>query len=219
MDYTTSRGVLLRIGRLPRRALDDFAAAHPPPIPPTVERDAFGGKEQVEDTKDPGYQRELFAYHLKLGYDQMEMLLPAIEVEGSWSYDNKFIELYEAGAIDVSSPVRAKVSYLVFVALSDDDMQTLVEEIFYQSTTTERGIEEAERLFNVTWFGQDIYAWRVKSTPGQFSHFFEDREAANFAHYTWTDFCELTGPQQSAIVAHYRLRQRLEHLASRIESK
>jgi hypothetical protein len=219
VDFTTSRGVRLRIGRLPRKTLDDFAAAHPPPIPPTVWKEVFGGREQVENPNDEAYKAELFAYHLGLGYDQIEMLMPAIEVLDDWAADEKFSELCEAGAVDTSTPERARASYLLEVAVVDDDMRLIVDEIFYQSTTTDRGIREAERLFNVTWSDEDIYAWRVNTTPGKFSLFFEDRDAATFDHYNWRDFCALTGPEQSAVVAHYRLRQRLESLASRIEGK
>lgn len=219
MRYITSRAVILQIGAIERRAIDAFVQNHCPPKPPTKTVTVFGGTEEVDDFGDEDYQRSLFAYYIGLFVDQFDLLEPAIEIEGEWWNDERFTELREAGAISTTlPPIRQKHEYLQFVALSEDDMQAIVEEVFYQSTVTQRGIDEAESLFNVTWFDKSVYAWAVKSTPGKFSQIFEDRNAAMMAHYKWREFCELPGPEQSAIVAHHRLKLRLEHLASRIES-
>ena len=100
------------------------------------------------------------------------------------------------------------------VLASDEDLANVVELVFYHSTVTVRGIEEAMRAYNVTWMGQPVSAWHVPRVPGRYSQQFEDRKVARHNHYTWREFSALPGPEQSAEVALYRLSTRLEWLMS-----
>lgn len=209
MRYKTTQGVEVEIGRLPRKAIDDFVLHRPPPMPPVREVVAFGGvKETLEYPDDPAYQRELALYYLALGREQLELLAPAITVLSDWKADERYIEMRGASII----PTDTYADYLRYVALDSDDFRVVVDEIFYLSTTTDRGVEEATEQFNVTWNGAPLDAWRITKTPGKFSRLFEDREAALFGGHTWQSFIELTGPEQSAIVAHRRQRIRLDNL-------
>jgi len=95
---------------------------------------------------------------------------------------------------------------------SDDDLAAVVELVMYQSTVTERGIAEAAQAFNVTWMEKPVLQWGISGSYGRHGAPFEARKAAQFSQYNWHDFCTLPGPEQSAIVAFYRLSTRLEWL-------
>lgn len=213
MDITTSYGVRLKVGRIPRKELDAFILAHPLPKAPVKKVTIWGGEDEIEDTNDPDYRREVLAYHLKLAHEQMPFLAQAIDIVTDWENDPRYIELTETEACQAQD----KADYLRFVAMNEDDLENVVDEIFYQSTVTERGVDEASRIFNVTWYGQPIEAWRLPSTPGKLGRFFEDREAARFVYLSWDEFCLLSGAEQSAAVAHRRLSMRLDYLMSQVK--
>ena len=106
-------------------------------------------------------------------------------------------------------------TWLRHIILADDeDLANVVELVFYNSTVTARGIEEATQAFGVTWMGQPVTAWHVPRVPGRYNQQFEDRKVAQHNHYTWREFCALPGPEQSAEVAFYRLSLRLDWLMS-----
>jgi len=46
----------------------------------------------------------------------------------------------------------------------------------------------------------DVYAWR---------------EAAHWARYTWPEFCDLDGGEQSAIVAHWMCRMQSDAVVAK----
>ena len=208
--YTTKNGVRLEIGRIPRQEIDRFVAAHPMPEPPMRKQAAFGGiEEDVPILDDPGFQRAMVDYYVEMGHDQVDLIAGAVKMADG-SYEALLVEGDELREIGV---VEDEADLLRYIILGNtDDLATVVGEAFYLSTVTERGIDEAKRMFNVTWAGQGVETWHVAGTPGQYGQMFQDRLAAKFGGYNWGEFCELSGPEQSAAVAFYRLSNRLEAL-------
>jgi len=207
--HTTKAGVRLEIGRIPRQRIDEFLAVHPMPEPPTRKVEAFGGiEEDVPVLDDPQFQRAMMEYYVGMGHDQVDLIVGAVEI-----VDDAGALLAEADELREVGLVEDEADLLRYVVLGDDaDLAAVVDEVFYLSTVTERGIDEAKRMFNVTWAGQPVETWHVTGTPGRYGQAFEDRKAAQFSGYNWTEFCELAGPQQSAAVAFYRLDARMAAL-------
>ena len=207
--YTTKNGVRLEIGRIPRQEIDRFVAAHPMPEPPTRKQAAFGGiEEDVPVLDDPGFQRAMVDYYIEMGNAQVDLIVGAVEIVGD--IEALLVEADELRAIGVIEDEADLLRHLILG--NTDDLAAVVGEVFYLSTVTERGIDEAKRMFNVTWAGQGVETWHVAGTPGRYGQMFQDRLAAKFGGYNWGEFCELSGPQQSAAVAFYRLSNRLEAL-------
>lgn len=212
MRHTTREGTVIEVGRISRQEIDCFIMKHPLPEPPTREVAAFGDTvEELPVWDAPEYQRQLFDYYLTMGYDQAGLIVGAVEVVEP----EPDVILAEAGELQRLGlgEVGSKADLLRWIVLADpEDMGAVVEDIFYQSTVTERGIAEARALFDVRWSGQPIEAWHVPGTPGRYSGLFEARLAARFAGVFWPAFCELPGPEQSAHVCFFRLANRLEWL-------
>jgi len=206
----TSSGVHLEVKRIDRRVLDTFQRQHPPPVPPEKEVTLYGGfKDTVADENDPEYQYRLIQYNLAFAEDQVGIIYAGIEIDGDFSENATYRELVEAGVIAPDD----QLDFVRYVALATDiDVIMVVEEILYLSTVTERGIAEAQAHFSVTWSNLDIGNIHIPRTPARFSRHYEDREAAQWGNYTWENFCVLAGPEQSAVVAHYRTAQRLAYL-------
>jgi len=206
VDYTTSNGYELKLGRIPRVAIDAFVAQHPMPEPPMRAVPVFGGiEEDIPDTDNPEYQTAVGKWLVAFGNEQIGLILPAIEFEP----DSEFLDLQEIAGFTTEAGIRAHV-------LEDPvDFAEVINCVFYNSTVTPVGISEAEKAFDVTWFDRDISLVTLPPSPAKYGLLFESREAARFAFYNWDEFCELPGPEQSAIVAHYRLERRLQWLMSR----
>jgi hypothetical protein len=167
-------------------------------------------EEDVPVLDDPAYQRELMRYYIRFGRDQVDLITPAVQIEG----DEPLAELEELRALGLAEG-GGHADLLRHVVLgSDEDLGEVVGLVMYQSTVTERGITEAAQSFQVTWAGQDVMSWGVPGSQGQYGALFEARKAARFAGYSWTEFEALDGPEQSAAVAFYRLNARLEWLMS-----
>lgn len=206
----------LEIGRLPRQIIDEFLVARLPPEPPTREAEAFGGiVEEIPVLDDPTYLAELQTYYTRLGDEQIDLVAEAvviIETPGLFRKGQaEMDDLIAAGIVETDDYI-SRLRYVILA--SDEDLGNVIELVFYNSTVTARGIEEAGRAFNVTWMGQPVSAWRVPRVPGRYSQRFEDRKVATHNHYTWRAFSALPGPEQSAQVAFYRLSMRLEWLMS-----
>ena len=212
----TSSGVELNVQRIDRRVIDEFTRRNPLPEPPTKEVTLYGGFiDTVEDYDDEEYLAAMLLYRMTLAEDQLDILADVITVLGPYGlplHDYGEYPLYqEKVALDIIPP-NSKVAFLRHVALQTDaDMDMVIGEILYLSTTTERGIEEAEQMFAATWSEMPLSRLHTKRTPGSYSRYYEDREAARFAHYNWGAFCELDGPEQSAVIAHYRTTLTLEY--------
>jgi hypothetical protein len=214
-EYTTGAGVRLEVGKLPRQTIDRFVVARLPPEPPTREAEAFGGiVEEIPVLDDPAYLAQLQTYYTRLGDEQIDLVAGAVEVMEIPEREAVLIEMEDLCSIGLAEG-DDHASWLRHIVLaSDKDLASVVELVFYHSIVTVRGIEEATRAFNVTWMGQPVTAWHVPRVPGRYSQQFEDRKVAQYCHYTWREFSALPGPEQSAEVAFYRLRLRLDWLMS-----
>jgi hypothetical protein len=207
--YTTKDGVRLELGRIPRQDIDEFVRAHPLPEPPMQEIEAFGGvTEEVPMHDDQTYQRELREYYQRLGEEQIGLIAPAVQVLDG----EPLAEMEELRALQIVED-DSHADVLRYVVLGDaEDLTEVVRRVFYNSTVTQQGIDEASAAFGVEWLGQPVGAWKVPSTPGKYGAAFEARKAARYSGYAWEAFCTLTGPEQSAVVAFYREDTRLEAL-------
>lgn len=208
MNYTTRGGVTLRVGRIPRQRIDQFIVEHPVPEIPTRQAEAFGGViEELPVLDDPAYLRELGGYYAQLGYDQVELIADAVEIEGEQAMEELEDMLRLGLLLD-----NDKATLLHVVLADDTDMAEVVGSVFYQSIVTEKGIAEAAAMFGVMWRDRSILAWHLPKAHGLHNQIFEDRAAARFSGYGWMEFCELPGSEQSAAVAFYRVSKRLEWL-------
>lgn len=210
-SYTTVGGIELLINRVHRAAIDKFLAAHPEPEPPSRKVEIWGGiEEDIPDYDDPTYQRHLSTHRLLLGNDQISLIAPAIKVVGEAKpIDTALLNLLEISVVDEFVLLRYSV-------LSDlHDLERVVESVLYNSTVTTVGVKEAQDAMNVLWMDREVTAYRQPSVPARFSAMFRDRKAAQFCGYSWSSFCELTGPEQSECVAFHLLSQTLEYLQSK----
>ena len=203
MNYITKSGYDLILGRIPRESVDNFVMKHPLPVPPTRAVPVFGGIEEMEpDENDPEYQQKLRKWLLDFGDAQISLILPAIEFE----IDEKLEDLQEISDFTIEQCVRS------FVLEDQDDFTNVINTVLYNSTVTQQAIDEAGALFNVTWYETDLLAKVLPPSPAKYGMVYESREAARFANYSWHNFCGLTGQEQSAIVAHFRLEKKLRWL-------
>lgn len=77
-----------------------------------------------------------------------------------------------------------------------------------------------QSYFDVTWFGEDAFEFRVPKTPagigGRRSWFGINwlglRRAARFAGYTWWEFCDLPGSYIASAIAEHRIENHVEAL-------
>ena len=208
-EYVTTRGIRLEVGRLPRRAVDEFLAKHPMPEPPTRTVQAFGDiEEEVEDYDAPGYRSAILDYYVWLMRDQVSLIAPAIEVLDD--VDLSEIKELQAIGLDIGDDA---VDLLRYIVLADDEDKGVVAEIvLYNSTVTVRGLREAGDRFRVTWRGRPVDVLSPPRGPARAAQLFGDRQAALEAGYKWDEFCELPGPEQSEIAAFHRLSMRLTEL-------
>lgn len=210
-SYTTAGGAQLLISRVHRAAIDKFVAAHPEPVPPSIMIEIWGGiEEESPDYANSQYVHEIQQYRLAMGHDQLDLILPAIQVVfNPKPVDSELLELLGVTVLDDIADLRYNI-------LSDDvDLENVVEEMLYLSTVTHQGMEEAQQAMAVKWMDKEVTAWKVPSIPVEYNPLFRDRKAAQACGYDWTSFCELTGPDQSENVAYYMLSQTLEFLSSK----
>lgn len=214
IEYTTDSGARLKISRVSRQIIDEFLVSNPMPEPPTEAVAAWGDiEEELPILDDPEYQERLVAYYLNMAREQVNLIAPAISIE-NWS-DEMQAELADLEAIGVTSG-NQQVDYLRFIATSNErELAAVIAMVLYNSTVTRRGIAEAERAFNVTWNDKPVLAWNIPGTPGRQGDIYSAREAARFAGLTWGTFSAMWGPEQSAVVAHYQIRERLAWLMSK----
>lgn len=211
-NYRTEQGWELQLGSVDRRRLDRISLKREPPKPPVRIVEAWGDiEEEIPIFDDPAYQAQMTRYHLWLAKEQSTVLSQAIVIRGEvgWS------ELDELAQIGIEAANRR--AGLLCYLLSDDDQANVTAQILYQSTVTERGIHEAATAYAVEWLGKAVVAWRVPTIPARLSREFEARRVATAHHYTWPEFCTLTGPEQSATVCHYRLSNKLAWLEAEYE--
>lgn len=215
MLYVTHDGTRLEIGRIHRSHIDNFIARNPAPEPPTRKVEVWGGVEEaVPVWDDPEYQAELQRHYLRLGREQLELIRPAITVLDTVALE-EVEELQEAGIVEASG-----IGRLLYGALAyDADLTAVVEEVFYQSTVTRRGIDEATAAYGATWFDEPVVAWKVPELPAEYSQIYQDRQAARFNGYLWEHFCELPGGRQSEAVAFFLIQNRLDWLIGKYQEE
>lgn len=206
MRYRTRGGFDLEIGRLERQRIDRFILTNPPPEPPTVTLEAWGGiEEEVPDKDDPGYRKALNDWYCQFALEEAELVAKVVEITSGPVDEER--EALESIGFDVSPG-----AFLGHILSDPADMSEVVELCFYQSTVTERGIKEAAIAFDVTWAGKPVLDYVLPSAPGSQGFIFEAQMAAWKSGYKWGEFCDLPGPEQSRVVAFHRIRRRFEWL-------
>ena len=214
MDYKTRGGhLVISVGRVPRQRIDRFAVELPAPEPPTKAVEVWGEiQEEVPDYGDPGYQAALGRYWFELGKRHVDLIAPAVTLPPSADFG----ELTELREIGLGVNDAGSVADFLRYVISDADLQAVVGLVLYQSTVTDRGLAEASARYNVTWDGRRLSALTtLGKSPGFYGPEFEARRAAQFVHREWEAFCELSGQEQSDIVAFYRLNASLAWLQSK----
>jgi len=210
--YKTSTGVTLEIVRIPRSLIDAYAHNNPTPEPPTIEVPGFGGvPNQVENLEDQTYLAQLNLYNLTMAQLEFDLVVQAVNIlDPDWKTD-----LRVADMISIGIPIDSTHEYLRYIALTDAvDLGNVTEEFLYLSTVTDRGIKEAEQAFGIEWQGAPLR--KHSNPPGRLraASVYQSRVAATSLGYTWEQFCELPGPDQSAAVAQYQATCKVEYLAS-----
>jgi len=217
-EYITSSGFRLGIGRIDRREIDKFAGERPIPEPPVKTAKelgipVFGGVEDEELLPiwdDPDYRAELHDYYQKIGGEEFDLIAKVVELLDPTS-ESTVAEVDEFG-IDISDPA----DFLRFVVLDNDrDLSEITALVFYNSTVTPRGMAEAVKAFNVTFRGEKVTLIGQQDGQAKASILFGHRQAARANNYTWEEFCNLPGPEQSTVVAFHRLEGRLQCLMSK----
>lgn len=210
-EYTTLEGYRLLLGSVDRRRLDRIRLKRGEPEPPTRTVEVWGGiEEEIPVHDDVGYQSKRVGYHLWLAGEEASIMVDAITILNEDAI--RWTELGELAELGLVIPSE-KIGFLLYL-VSEHDRSNIIEQILYNSTVTIRGITEAERTYAITWYDQSVYAWRIPGTPGRVGDLFEARQAAQFSHLSWGEFCDLSGPEQSAVWAFHRLSRRLEWLLS-----
>ena len=212
--YLTEQGYKLQLGSVDRRQIDRLKLGREEPTPPVRIVMAWGDiEEEIPILDDPVYQSAMMQYHLWLAKEQAVVIADVVK-----PFDNGAIdwqELFELKELGLEF-VDANVGLLCYL-LSDQDRANVVALVLYHSTVTVRGISEAEQAYGVKWLDKPVAAWRVPSIPAEISLEFEARRVAKASGYSWPEFCQLTGPEQSAEVCHYRISNKLAWLEAEYE--
>jgi len=212
-EYVTKAGIRLEVERIPRQQIDNFTIDRPLPEPPTREVEVFGGDvEKVPILDDPEYRAALTNYYIELGCDKADLITEAIKILGDVDFAVDLEELRVLGLAQGDG--RADLMRYIILG-NAEDLEKVIELVFYNSTVTDRGILEATQSFGVTWMGQPLAALIPPKSNVMASRIFGDRQAAQWTHYNWEEFSELSGQEQSAIVAFYRLNMRLSWLGTK----
>lgn len=217
--YTTNTGVQLEIGRIPRVFIDQLLVNYPEPEAPTRTEEIWGGfSEEVPDLDDPDYRFRLQIWYANIVNEQMAVILPAIRVIGGLdTVDLSELEQLQQAGILPEGETADLLQYEILK--SNQDATAVTELVFYHSTVTQRGIDEAAQAYKVTWFDQPVLAWKSPELPAKYTNLYRDRQSAQMAGYTWEQFCNMQGPDQSAIVAYHLINGRLEWLISKYRLK
>lgn len=210
MEYLTESGYRLEIGRVPRREIDTFVATHPMPNPPTRTVEVWGGiVEEVPDYSSTQYKRELAGYYISIGYEQIDLIAPAVSIDKTVRAD----EIADIHSLGIAGNDTELLQHIL--SQSPRDSQTVVEAVMYNSTVTTWGIMEAAELFGVTFRGKRVNPL-IGTSDIRANGVFCDRLAVRWdGSYNWSEFCELPGPEQSEIVALYMISIVLERARGR----
>jgi len=203
MEHVTSNGVRVKVGRVPRQLLDNINL--PEPAPPTRAVETWGGiAERVPVFDDPDYRRQLSDWRLGLFAQHWNIISAAIEVDAA--------NTAEATALQAAGFGQGRAVDALHYTLAGQDQVAIIAKVFYQSTVTERAILEAEARFAYTWRGKPLSAWSMRYAPGERGQLAVHWRAAFRSRMTWTQFCVLSGQEQSANVAFWSLEDRMNYL-------
>jgi len=203
MELVTQTGATIKIGRVERRALD--ALDVPRPQPPLRIVETWGEiTEQVPVLDDVDYQQRLGDWRQRIFLEQWQLIVPALEISG--------IDMAEAVALHAAGIGDGSPSDALHYTLTYAEQKHIIAAVYYQSTVTARGIIEAEARFGYTWHGQPLSSWSVGYTPGARGQLAADWRAAFRSQLSWSEFCAIPGPEQSAHVAFWALEDRLAYL-------
>lgn len=195
------------VSRLDRRILDNvFSEKHP--IPPTKKIVVWGG--MLEDAyvyDDPTYLKELREYNSLVYMNERGLFLSAI----SYNQEDIF-RIVDKELYSLTNDVLAS-------ALSEDQINTLFNEVLYLSTVTMSGIAKAYNMFRVTRFEDEITSIAMPPSDVQYSHIYRDRLVAKAQGYRWNEFCELSGQEQSSEVAVSDIQGILSYLKEKADGK
>jgi len=211
------RGTELEIGRIPRQQIDKFIACNPQPEPPErlaseLGIDVWGEPDAVViDRNDTEYQSRFQMWQVAFGEALLEFIAEAVQIPAG-VMEKARTELAELNELAICEFGAASI--LRYVLCDSEDLANVVSLALYESTVTARGLQEAQELYNVRWNGRQLSVISKSDDNATASGTFSDRISAQWAHYAWTEFCKLPGPEQSAIVALHRLQNRLEYLQS-----
>jgi len=218
-------GTVLRVGCIPRQHIDQFIARHPEPEPPTrtaaeLGIEVFGDvDERIPDHGNAEYLAAKAAWGEEFGTAMMSILAGAITIAED-TQAAALLELEEMRALSLIEGDGAKPSLLLYTLLTDPrDLGAVVDQIFYNSTVTLRGLVEAAQAYGIRWRGSKVPVVTPPRGPAKANGIYSDRQAAQWAHYRWHDFCELSGSEQSAIVALHRYTIKLDNMAQREASR
>lgn len=211
IQITTSSDVTLQVSPVSRSLIDAYITDHPAPEPPLVEVQVFGGiTEKVENKEDHAYLRALSDYNLRMAHEEFDMVAQAIKIThpGDWRADPRIHEMTRLG---IHIPNRTE--YLRYIGIPDRvDLNEVLDALLYLSTVTPRGIREAEKSFAISWMGAPLDSHPNPPGDMKISGLYQARIAARAMGYTWHQFRDLPGPDQSAIVAHYLCENKIRWL-------
>jgi len=218
IEYGRWHGTCLGIGRVPRQRLDKFIAEHPEPDPPLKKVVDLGIEvwgdpdERIPDHDNAEYLVAREVWNRTFSLEMVDLIASTITVPIE-TEAAALLELEEMRALKLIESGGAMPSLLAL--LDERDQKEIVEQIFYNSTVTIRGLVEAAKAYNVRWDKKKVpVAGRLRG-PAQASSIFEARLVATWVYLKWPEFCELTGAEQSAHVALYRYKNKLSELAAR----
>lgn len=197
------------MGAVPRERIDSFLANNPAPFPPSVDIEVWGGiTEQTPDWSNPEYIERVQRFNMTTERAQVEMIAPVVELIDDTPDEIEISELEELNILSGQDS-----DYLHNHVLGNlSDLQAVAELVFYQSTVTQRGIDEAANRFAVYWQGKPVLAWSVPGVDGARSQLFEDWQVALYFSISWAAFAKMSGQAQSEKVAFYRIEKRIEWL-------
>lgn len=206
--YETTDGIELQIGALPRSAIDSFLSDNPPPMPSLVNVEAWGGiTERIPDYANQEYVEKLQKYNILTEWAQIDLIAPVIVMGVIDTGNSELGDVVGAGAPN---------TYLRnFVLGNHADLTAVVDLVFYQSTVTQRAIDEAAATFAVYWQGKPVLAWQVPPTDGMRAQLYEDWQVCRYFGLQWGQFESQPGQMQSKMVAFYRIEKRLEWLQTK----
>jgi len=205
--HETRTGYTLEIREIDRERIDAFQMHSPPPEPPVEEVEAFGGEiEKVERPNDPDYQAALGMWKLHMFIEELSLVADAVRIVAEPPGEREAV----ADLLGREPDTEALLRFSVFV--DDADRQRVIEDILYLSTVTRRGIEEAAWRFGVKWSGKPVLEYDLGRSPAKFLQRYADWSAAVACNYTWEQFCRLSGPKQSEIVAWWMTNNALTFL-------